>query len=76
MIEIQGQMFHGLDYHILDGCAFDDTKKIPQHPNTCTSSSQKTWPCTIVLFIWAATNHHNIPLVQSCNGIYMHTKHN
>jgi hypothetical protein len=36
MIEIQGQMFYGLDYHILDGCAFDDTKQCPQHLNTCT----------------------------------------
>jgi hypothetical protein len=41
VIEIQGEVFHGLDYH-LNECALDDIKQCPQHLNTCTSVSQKT----------------------------------
>ncbi len=75
VIEIQGQVLHGLDYHFNE-CALDDTKQCPQHLDTLTSVSHKTWPCTLAFLIWDTSNHHGSPLVQSCNDIYMHTKHN
>jgi len=79
MIEIQGQLameIQGLDCQLHE-CALDDTNFILQHPNTCTSASHKTWSCTFVFFGGGdVLNHHDSPLVQSCNDTYMETKQN